>query len=242
MMWLPAPTDFQIDKRIVHVWRTYLDISSVKQEYYWSLLSSDEQARASRFIFAKDRVHFIAARGVLRILLGQYLGKEPAQLVFKYEEKSKPFLPNDLNLQFNISHAGGIALFGFVLDDSIGIDIEWINPKVDIEQVAQHFFAPNEITRLMALAPQQRLPAFFNCWTRKEAFIKAKGDGLSFPLNQFEVSLSPDTPAALLATHWDIKEREDWSLLNLSLAEGFRAALAIRGTVAQVFRFYFSKP
>lgn len=219
---------------IAHVWQANLEIDKATENHYYSLLSHDEQGRAGRFRFEKDRKHFIAARGMLRLLLGQYLAKKPADLVFQYAEKGKPFIPNPIDLQFNISHANGIALFGFVLKHPIGIDVEWINPKVEIEQVSQHFFAENERKRLMALPEVERLPAFFNCWTRKEAFIKATGDGLSFPLNKFEVSLTADEPATLLATHWDAKERDKWSLFDVAMGEGYKGALAVRRKVLVV--------
>ncbi len=199
----------------------------------FKLLSEDKRERAAKFRFEKDRSHFIIARGTLRQILGQYLSENPASLTFNYSKNGKPFLPKN-TLQFNLSHAGGIALIALTKNYEIGIDIEVVNPKVEVEKIAQHFFAKGEIDRLMSLPEAQRHEAFFNCWTRKEAFIKATGDGLSFPLDQFEVTLKPNEKAELLATHFDEKEREKWSLFDIDIDEDFKAALAVQGRIEKI--------
>ncbi len=218
-----------------HVWCIDLGAKlSVSQCF--RLLSDDEKERAAKFRFEKDRQHFIIARGTLREILALYLSEKPANIEFEYEKNGKPFLPRN-PLQFNLSHAGEIALIGLTKNNIIGVDVEVINRKVEVERVAQHFFAKGEINALMSLPQTQRHEAFFNCWTRKEAFIKATGDGLSFPLDQFEVTLKPNEKAALLATHFDEKEREKWSLFNLEIKEGYKAALAVKGKINEIKRF-----
>lgn len=225
-------------QRMAHVWKVDLN-NKVLENQCFKLLSEDERGRASKFRFEKDRSHFIIARGVLRQILGQYLSENPATLTFEYGKNGKPFLPKN-TLQFNLSHAGGIALIALTKNHNIGIDIEVINKKVEVEKIAKHFFAQGEIDRLMSLSEAQRHEAFFNCWTRKEAFIKATGDGLSFPLDQFEVTLKPDEKAQLLATHFDGKEREKWSLFDIDADEGYKAALAVRGMIKEIKYFLFS--
>jgi len=220
---------------VAHVW--LIDLSNeILVNQCFKLLSDDEKKRAVRFYFEKDRKHFIIARGVLRQILGLYLSEKPNTLQFKYGKNGKPFLPKN-TLQFNLSHAGEIALIGLTENNIIGIDVEVINPKVEVEQVAQHFFAKGEIDSLMSLPKSKRHEAFFNCWTRKEAFIKATGDGLSFPLDQFEVTLKSNEKTELLVTHFDEKEREKWSLFDLEMKERYKAALAVRGKIEEI-KFY----
>jgi len=221
-------------RQTAHVWFVDLSNESTVNQCF-KLLSSDEKERADRFRFEKDRQHFIIARGALRQVLSLYLSEKPNTLQFEYGEKGKPFLPKN-PLQFNLSHAGEIALIALTKNHIIGIDVEVINPKVEVEQVAQHFFAKGEINRLMSLPKTQRHEAFFNCWTRKEAFIKATGDGLSFPLDQFEVTLKPNEKAELLVTYFDENEYEKWSLFDLKIQEGYKAALAVKGKIEEIKR------
>ena len=216
----------------VHVW--FVDLSDeLAVNQCVNLLSEDEKERAAKFRFEKDRLYFIIARGVLRQILGLYLSEKPDTIQFEYGEYGKPFLPKN-TLQFNLSHVGEIALIALTKKDIIGIDVEVINRKIEIENIAKHFFAKGEIDCLMSLPKAQRHEAFFNCWTRKEAFIKATGDGLSFPLDQFEVSLKPNEKAELLATYFNEKEHEKWSLFDLKMKEGYKAALAVKGKVEEI--------
>ncbi len=219
----------------VHVWLVDLSDETLVNQCV-KLLSEDEKERANKFHFDKDRSHFIIARGVLRQVLSLYLSKKSTDIQFEYGKNGKPFLPKN-PLQFNLSHAGEIALIGLTKKNIIGIDVEVINPKVEVERVAKHFFAKGEIEELMSLPQAQRHEAFFNCWTRKEAFIKATGDGLSFPLDQFEVTLKPDEKAELLATHFNENERDKWLLFDLKMKEGYKAALAVKGKIEEIKYF-----
>jgi len=233
-------TDASLDDReqIVHVWSVDLNNEQAINQYF-KLLAEDEVERAAKFRFEKDRQHFVIARGVLRQVLSLYLAEKPDTIQFEYGKNGKPFLPKK-PLQFNLSHADEIALIGLTKEHEIGIDVEVINQKVEVERIAQHFFAKGEIESLMSLPKTQRHEAFFNCWTRKEAFIKAIGDGLSFPLGQFEVTLKPDEKAELLVTHFDKKERDKWSLFDLKIPQGYKAALAVKGTIERVEYFLLS--
>ncbi len=196
------------------------------------LLPAEERERAARFYFQRDRNHFAAARGILRSLLGQYLNLAPGRLCFGYSPYGKPALAaaaGEPPLRFNLSHSHGLALIAVTRGREIGVDVEWIRPDFATEEIAGRFFAPAEVKVMRALPPALQAEAFFNCWTRKEAFIKAHGLGLSLPLNQFEVSLAPGEPAALLSTQFDPPAAARWRLCALEPGKGFAAALAVEG-------------
>jgi 4'-phosphopantetheinyl transferase len=189
-------------------------------------------ARAARFHFVRDRRRFIVGRGLLRTLLGRYLRLAPAALRFAYTPLGKPFLIADdapEPLCFNLSHSNELALFAFSRNRAVGVDIEHVRPVDDYEQIAARFFAPAECAQLRTLPDGQRARAFFSCWTRKEAYIKAHGVGLSLPLERFTVSIAPDEPAGLLATLDDPAEAARWSLLALPAGPDYEAALAVAG-------------
>ena len=198
----------------------------------WCTLTADERQRAERYIFQKDRTHFVVARGLLRVLLGCYLRQEPLHLRFIYGPHGKPALATDTGgvaLRFNVSHSHGLALYAITRGREVGVDVERIRPKVAQEKIAERFFSPREVTVLRALPTPLQATAFFACWTRKEAYIKATGDGLSLPLDQFDVSLAPGEPAVLLRTAWDPQEVACWALQDLAPAPGYRAAVAVAG-------------
>ncbi|HFA51609.1 MAG TPA: 4'-phosphopantetheinyl transferase superfamily protein [Bacteroidetes bacterium] len=232
--WTPPPADFKLAPSEAHLWRVGLDIPPSRQSSFWDILSDDEKQRANRFRFEKDKRRYIAGRAVLRNLLAQYLNKKPAEIHFRYGPQGKPFSENGLSLKFNLSNSAHLALIGFVLNDELGVDLEDAGREVETTLVAKHFFSKKETERLLALPAHQQQTAFYNCWTRKEAFIKAKGDGLSFPLDQFEVSLRPNEKAELLATYWDEKEKEKWSLFSVAPMDGFVGALAVEGKIKKV--------
>jgi 4'-phosphopantetheinyl transferase len=216
----------------VHVWRAVLDLPESQVHSLRSTLTADERQRAERYIFEKDRTHFVVARGLLRVLLGGYLRQDPSCLRFAYGPYGKPALATDTGraaLRFNVSHSHGLALYAITRGREVGVDIERIRPEIAQEKIAEHFFAPREVTVLRSLPPLLQAPAFFACWTRKEAYIKAKGDGLALPLDQFEVSLAPGEPAVLLRTAWDPHEAAGWALKDLAPAPDYRAAVAVAG-------------
>jgi 4'-phosphopantetheinyl transferase len=216
----------------VHVWRVPLEFSPAGVNRLSQFLSKDEGDRAGRFHFDSDRNHFIVARAWLRIIIGYYLRVEPAELRFDYSSYGKPSLskpfPEITRLNFNLAHSGELAVLGMTLRRQIGIDLERISGKVAHEEIARRFFSSSEIACLSSLPQAARPRAFFNCWTRKEAFIKAKGMGLSLDLDQFDVTLD-DEDAALLRTRWDQSEAEQWSLRALNVGSGYVAAVAAEG-------------
>jgi 4'-phosphopantetheinyl transferase len=228
--WQPAthPPPLTIDD--VHVWRIELQVGDLLLAHLRVLLTDDERQRADRFYFEKDRRHFTAARGVMRILLARYLACRPEEVRFIYNNYGKPQLAEESNFRFNLTHSHGLALLAVTRGREIGVDVEQLRDmEGDGEPLAQRFFSPREVALLRSLPPQLRREAFFHCWTRKEAYIKAQGKGLSLPLDQFDVSIHPDEPAVLLATQPDPHEAQRWSLQGLLPREGYVGALAVEG-------------
>jgi 4'-phosphopantetheinyl transferase len=216
----------------VHVWRIDLKQTESNTRSLARLLNEDETSRAGRFYFPKHRDRFIVARGVLRLILGRYLEADPAQLRFSYSPYGKPSLRGKYSaseLQFNLAHSHEAAVYAFTLRRQIGIDIEYMRADTSGDEIAERFFAATEVAALLALPPEQRTAAFFNCWTRKEAYIKARGEGLSFPLGDFAVSLAPGEPAALLSVVGAPQETSRWSLRELTPGVGYVAAIAVEG-------------
>jgi 4'-phosphopantetheinyl transferase len=220
--------DLALPAEEVHVWRTSLEQPPAVVARLHDLLASDERARAARFRFERDRSRYVVGRARLRQLLGAYLRRAPADITFAYGAFDKPFLAGR-ELWFNLSHSGAVALYAFSRAGELGIDVELDGPDFARERIAERFFAPGEVAALRALPAELQPRAFLHCWTRKEAFIKARGDGLSLALDSFEVSLDPGAPARLLRTAFAPAEAERWRLEDLSdTAGGFIAALAHR--------------
>jgi 4'-phosphopantetheinyl transferase len=237
-MWLNPPDKLLLNESEAHIWRADLAVFDTSfQSKFLQLLSPDEQIRAQKFRFVKDSNNFINARGILRSLIGKYLDINPAEISFQYSKFGKPVISNNDSLQFNISHSQNMALFAFTAKFNIGVDVEFVNPDIEVKDIAANFFSANERKNLLALPNEEQAAGFFNCWTRKEAFIKAVGEGLSFPLDSFEVSLKPSEPARLLATNWAPDAISKWSLYPMSPAENFVGCVAIEGLVDQV-RFW----
>jgi len=221
----PFPT------RRVDVWRVRLD-GPANAEPMTGVLSPDEVARAGRFHFEQDRIRFTRCRSVLRGLLSGYLAIPAAEIRFEYQANGKPQLAVEQNpraLQFNVSHAAGMALIAVGSEHRLGVDIETIRTNVDTSALAERFFSTRERAGLRALPDDLRVPGFFACWTRKEAFLKATGDGLSFPLVDFSVSTHPDLDPELDEIKGDTEAGRQWSLRDVSAIGGFRAAIALEG-------------
>jgi 4'-phosphopantetheinyl transferase len=207
----------------VHVWSASLDGDS---KAYWPSLAEDERAAALRFRFDVHRNRYIVGRGLLRRILGHYLGREPGELRFRYGRYGKPSLSG---LAFNVSHADSLALYAVARDGEVGVDVERLQNKPAEEGVAERFFSPGEVETLRSLPREEQARAFLACWTRKEAFIKARGNGLSLALDSFDVTLGPDDTPALTRTAWSASEPRRWSLVDLSERfPGYVAALAVR--------------
>jgi len=216
----------------IDLWFAELDCPPVPLGQMAQTLSSDETQRADRFHFIRDRNRFIASRSMLRHILARYLDCTPGEIRFAYQDGGKPQVAHpaslDGDLRFNLSHSADAAVYAISRGNEVGVDIELICPKVPWPEIAKTFFASGEIAKLYQLPSHLRTTAFFNCWTRKEAYVKARGDGLSHPLATFEVSLAPDESPALLSAR-DPGELERWRVLQLSLGNGFVGALVVEG-------------
>lgn len=240
----PKPSRFPglaLDVMEVHLWQAALDGRPV--DIFESFLSPDELTRANRFHFIKDRNHFVVARGLLRNLLAAYLGVNCAELRFSYGAQGKPFLLLDSQTQinFNVSHSHGRAAFAFSRGRELGVDLEYVKDDFDAGLVAKRFFSRAEVLSLRTVRADLRNQAFFNCWTRKEAYIKARGEGLSMPLDQFDVTLRPDEPAALLNNYREEREVSRWSMQSIPAPAGHAGALVVEGHDWQLKSFSLEK-
>jgi 4'-phosphopantetheinyl transferase len=232
-----ATTSFQptcsLPEHAVHVWTASLTVPPADLDALQAVLTSDERHRADRFRFPQDRQKYIAARGLLRRLLSRYLGYHPAAVPLAYGAYGKPYLATDRDdahrLQFNLSHAGDLALYAITSGRQVGIDVEQTRPIANAEAIAKRFFSEREYAMLLALPAAARTDAFVTCWTRKEAYIKALGEGLSHPLDTFDVAFLPHEPAALLHTRGDRAEAARWCLRDCTPAPGYKATLAVEG-------------
>ena len=216
----------------VHVWRASLDPPESEVQRLAQTLSADELLRSKHFYFERDRKRFMVSRGILRTILGSYLGIEPSRLRFGYGSYGKPVLAEPASegtLRFNVSHSQGLALYAIAPNREVGCDLERLRPISDAEQIAERFFSPRENAVLRTLPSHLRHEAFFTCWVRKEAYIKARGEGLAFPLDQFDVSLAPGEPAMLLHVRGYPQEVSRWVLRELTVGSDYVAALAAEG-------------
>ncbi|MHB8216824.1 MAG: 4'-phosphopantetheinyl transferase family protein [Candidatus Sulfotelmatobacter sp.] len=233
-----ADADFHLESPLalpeneVQVWQVDLEAIRGDEQRWQKLLSSDETTRAARYHFLADRQRFVAARALLRTILAGYLVADPQRLTFAYSEKEKPSLGRaqaGSGITFNVSHSGGIALLAFSRRREVGVDVEQVRRDFDVEAIASRFFSAHEQEQLAALPNEEKFESFFRCWTRKEAFIKATGAGLSLPLQQFDVSVAPGNSDALLSTRPDNSEAALWSLREIPAAPGYVSALCARG-------------
>jgi 4'-phosphopantetheinyl transferase len=215
----------------VHVWRASLDQVQGQLASLMHLLSPDERERVNKFHFETDRQRCILARGAARLLLGHCLGRSATQVQFAYNEFGKPSLAGGLHpsVQFNLSHSGDLVLIALSRGRALGVDIERVRMDVAAMEIAARFFSADECRALAGVAPSARCGAFFDCWTRKEAYLKARGDGLSLSLAQFDVSLLPGDKPRLLAARHDPTDVHRWTLHALDGGEGYKAALAVEG-------------
>lgn len=237
MEWSSPPPHLQLSASDISIWRAKLDCDASVVTQLETTLSQDEKERAARFHFDRDRSHFIVARGVLRNLLGRYLAQNPGDIRFRYGPHGKPSLiarKGDPAIQFNLSHSQGIAIYAFGYERELGVDVESIRREVAGEDIAQRFFSTHEMQELLAIPAEQRAEGFLLCWTRKEAYIKARGEGLQIPLNSFDVSLTPGEPARFLRG-----VDRCWQLLSFLPADRCVGALAFQGQPANIQWFDF---
>lgn len=228
--WRPAPAQPVLGRDEVHVWRIALQAPAEHVERVAALLDADERERAARFHFERDRTAFVVARGALRVLVGGYVAEAPEHLVFGYRERGKPYLEKPAGaLRFNLAHSGEVGLLAFSRDRELGVDVEQRRPLDDLRSLARVSFSANECAALLDVPPHDQLDAFFACWARKEALIKATGEGVS-QLAGFDVSLRPGEPARLLSE----PDRARWSLFDLPGIPGYAAALVVENPAVRI--------
>jgi 4'-phosphopantetheinyl transferase len=213
----------------VHVWRISFADARAERTSFAATLADDERARAARFLRDRDRDAFTITRGALRTLLARYTGHAPGAIELGYRGKGKPYLvtPAD-SVRFNVSHSGDHAVLAFVRDRELGVDIEHRRPLSDLLPLARISFSPSEYATLCALPSRDHPGAFYTCWSRKEAFIKATGEGIS-QLNDFDVTLRADQPAQILRVAGPPSEHARWSLTDLPVIQDYAAALVVEG-------------
>jgi 4'-phosphopantetheinyl transferase len=235
-----AAAGLELPAGVVHVWSVRLDPPAERVEQLGRFLSEDEWERARRFRFDKHRRQYVVGRGALRTLLGAYVGLQPGEVRFSYGPRGKPFLaPAVGQLQFNLTNSDELALVGFVRGVEIGVDVEYLKPMPDAEQIAERFFSESERVVLRELPADRKEEAFFNCWTRKEAYLKAVGEGLAAPLDSFDVTLAPGEAPRMLSLEGDRERAARWFFRHFRPAVDYIGALAIEGGDWQVETFSF---
>jgi 4'-phosphopantetheinyl transferase len=217
------------------VWRIALSQEDDVVERFRRTLEAGELDRAGRFHFDKHRRHFIVARGFLRSVVARYLKSQPETLRFEYGAYGKPALGSEHTLRFNLSHSNEVALLAVSLDAELGVDVEHIRADFASEDIARRYFSRAEVEVFNVLPPDERVAAFFRCWTRKEAYIKAIGKGFSQSLSAFDVTLAPGMAPALLRAEEDDASR--WWMSDIEVGEGYAGALIVERPVAEV-RFF----
>ena len=233
--WTEPPPSPSLETGTVHVWRIALSQEDDSVKRFRSTLEPGELDRAARFHFDKHRQHFIVARGFLRSVVARYLGSQPEALQFEYGAYGKPALASGHTLRFNLSHSNEVALLAVALDAELGVDVEHIRPDFAGEDIARRYFSRAEVDVFNTLPPEERVAAFFRCWTRKEAYIKAIGKGFSQALDAFDVTLAPGVAPALLRAEDDQASR--WWMSDVEVGEGYAGALLVERPVAEV-RFF----
>jgi 4'-phosphopantetheinyl transferase len=235
--WPAAPARLKPAANEVHVWSAALDRSPAEAADLRRHLSQEERCRAERFRHAGARAEFIITRALLRLLLGECLGMEPRCVPFSQTSRGKPRLADsaETSLCFNVSHSHGMALFALTGRCEVGVDVERVRPFSDEMGLADRFFTPTESAALRALDSPRRLETFFRLWTRKEAYLKAHGLGLSFGLERVEVSHTADDPARVVHIDGDSEAAAAWSLRTLAPASGYVGALALQAHDYRLF-------
>lgn len=222
--WSQPTRQVALPEKEIHVWRAWLDVDPLERERLCRHLSEEERARANRFVFEHDREHFLVARCRLRELLGSYLHRAPQSLEFRTGPYGKLSLVEHDGLRFNLTHSYGLALYAFAMNRELGIDAEKIRPEFATEGIAERYFSAAEQSELRELPIELRTSAFFLCWTRKEAYVKAHGGGLQIPLDSFDVSLTPGAPEKLVSA-----DSHRWSIRSFEPAPEYIASLIAEG-------------
>jgi 4'-phosphopantetheinyl transferase len=229
--WLHPPEQVSLEINELHLWRIMLPIQNDVDVILKQYLSVEETDRLNKFHFKKDKDCFVASRGALKDILARYINRLPSQLNIRYAQYGKPFL-NNSNIHFNVSHSNQYILIAIAKHIPLGIDIEYCNQDLDFLTLAKNICSEIEYAKLSKLPIHERCLAFYRCWTRKEAFIKALGKGLYFPLNQVEVTFLPFEEPKLLNVYdpleKDYLNRHTWQMQELNLAEDYNVTLVMQ--------------
>ncbi|HET6978484.1 MAG TPA: 4'-phosphopantetheinyl transferase superfamily protein [Pyrinomonadaceae bacterium] len=237
--WIEPPDSLTLQAGEVHVWRICLERPDNELDRFRQTLQPHEVEQAARFRFDRLRRHFVASRGFLRHVLARYLETRPEELRFAYNDYGKPSLAGEQSLQFNMSHSHEVGLVAVTREAAIGVDVEHVRADFASEDIAKRFFSRLEVETFCSLPEEEKVRAFFRCWARKEAYIKAIGKGLSQPLDGFDVTLAPDKPAALLRA--DKEDRMNWWLSDLDVGEDYASALIVGSSYPQITKILFNQ-
>jgi 4'-phosphopantetheinyl transferase len=242
-IWKIPPENLVLAENEVHVWFAELDKPEICVHQFEEILSIDERQKAGRFAFKRDRINFIIAHGVLRTIIGRYfLSVEPSKLKFCYGVRGKPYLSEKFangELSFNQADSNGMVLYAFAKNREVGIDIEYMRPIADAQQIVDGSFSEYERIAYNSLPEGEKHGAFYKCWTRKEAFIKAIGEGLYFLLDRFDVSISPDRPAKIISINGKSNDASSWALFDIEVKQDFAAAFSCEGLCEEIKYWIF---
>jgi 4'-phosphopantetheinyl transferase len=241
--WSMPPDALPLPRSEVHVWR--MNLAEALPPDARATLSADEEDRARQFRFPHLTRRFVAARAALRAILGRYTGLEPADLEFTYAARGKPALASmvpDRPLAFNVSHSCDLGLCAVTAGRDVGVDVEWRHEDRDLFDALETYFSAAECATLRALDPRARRAACYACWTRKEAFLKARGDGLSIPLDAFDVSCAPGEPARILGVRGPAADRPRWTVFDIEPMAGWAGAVVIEGDAVPIRRWQWTWP
>jgi 4'-phosphopantetheinyl transferase len=240
MLTFPLPEDYSLPDDEVHIWQTRLDLSCDRIEGLREILSVNEQQRADRFYFDRDRKRHIIARGLLRLVVARLSNTSPALLKITSTSHGKPHLLHDVGqprIKFNISHSGELIYIVIANSRAVGIDVEEVRNDFPVEMIARGAFSTVEFDELMALDPAFRPDSFFTCWTRKEALFKAKGEGLSAVLDRSNKSLFGPLPMPMSLANLEANPPANWTLLDLQVETGYKAAVVFEGSDCRARRW-----
>lgn len=230
--WSPAPAALSLDPNEAHLWRINLASKNELTSNAMNILSAEEQARAARFRFRQDGRRYVNAHAALRRILGRYVLHAPESIKFRNSSLGKPELAErgEIDLFFNLSHSHELALVAITRARAVGVDVEFVRGDITILNIAERFFCKREVEMLQTLDGERQVEGFFMCWTQKEAYLKARGEGLSHPINAFEVNCIPGA-RSYLRVNGDSGKSSGWTLLTLSVGIGYQAALALQGNI-----------
>lgn len=237
------PSCIKLNVGEVHIWRVCLDQSESTIEVLTRILSDEEKKRAVGFLFTNDRKRFIACRAILKLILGRYLKLDPNQVYFSYSSKEKPLISksiNTQNLQFNLSHSDTLALYAFTLCHEIGIDVEKIINIPEIDQIVMRFFSAGEYRIYRALTERKKKELFFKYWTRKEAFAKAIGEGLTIPLEKLDVSNVTNKTVKTFVFEGFPQNSSQWHIHDLDIDSGYKAAFVKKKPFSKLMSFQWA--